>query len=131
MYQRIPNRILLVDDDIDLLMILERRLIREGYNVEAAASLPEAEEVIHSFRPHLVLLDINVNGEDGRQLCYKIKMQPEGKPKVIIMSGYDYSTNRAMLFGADELLPKPFHLEYMLHRVETYFNEEIKQQTGK
>lgn len=110
------KRLLIIDDDIDLLMLLERRLLKEGYKVEAAASLPEAEEVINSFKPHLVLLDINVNGEDGRQLCWKLKKETGNKAvKVIIISGYDYSAGRAVLFGADDLLPKPLHFDYLLN----------------
>ena len=40
--KRNPNRILIIDDDIDLLMLLERRLVQEGYDIETEASLPEA-----------------------------------------------------------------------------------------
>lgn len=113
------KRLLIIDDDIDLLMLLERRLLKEGYKVEAAASLPEAEEVINSFKPHLVLLDINVNGEDGRQLCWKLKKETGNKAvKVIIISGYDYSAGRAVLFGADDLLPKPLHIDYLLNCIK-------------
>jgi DNA-binding response OmpR family regulator len=113
------KRLLIIDDDIDLLMLLERRLIKEGYIVEAAASLPEAEEVINSFKPHLVLLDINVNGEDGRQLCWKLKKETGNRAvKVIIISGYDYSAGRAILFGADDLLPKPLHFDYLLNCID-------------
>jgi DNA-binding response OmpR family regulator len=54
------KRILVIDDDIDLLMLLERCLQKQGYYVETAASLPEAEEIISDFIPDLVLLDINV-----------------------------------------------------------------------
>jgi DNA-binding response OmpR family regulator len=117
-YKGFPNRVLIIDDDIDLLMLLERRLEREGYCVETAASLPEAEEVINSFAPHLILLDINVKGEDGRKLCWKLKMAKANPAlKVVIMSGYDYSTGRAVLFGADDLVPKPLNVDYLLHRV--------------
>jgi DNA-binding response OmpR family regulator len=120
LYKEIPNRILVIDDDVDLLMLLERRLEREGYHVETAASLPEAEEILSSFKPHLVLLDINVKGEDGRKLCWKLKMAENNSVKVIIMSGYDYSRGRAALFGADDLLPKPLNIEYLLHCLSLY-----------
>ena len=104
LFGRLPKRILIIDDDIDLLMLLERCLDKEGYAVETAASLAEAEEVLPQFLPHLVLLDINVNGEDGRKLCWKLKnANEESAVKVIIFSGYDYSSGRAMLFGADDL----------------------------
>ena len=119
-----PKRILIIDDDIDLLMLLERSLVKEGYSVEAAASLPEAEEVIYAFQPHLVLLDINVNGEDGRQLCWKLKKQMGEKAiKVIIISGYDYSAGRAVLFGADDLLAKPFQFDYLSNCIKVQLGD--------
>ena len=118
------KRILIIDDDIDLLMLLERRLAKEGYWVEAAASLLEGEEVIASFKPHLILLDINVNGEDGRQLCWKLKKQMGDRAvKVIIISGYDYSAGRAVLFGADDLLPKPFQFDYLSTCIKAQLGE--------
>ena len=122
--ERHPKRILIIDDDIDLLMLLERGLVKEGYRVEAAASLPEGEEVIASFQPDLILLDINVNGEDGRQLCWKLKKQAgENTVKVIIISGYDYSAGRAVLFGADDLLAKPFQFDYLSTCIKTQLGE--------
>jgi DNA-binding response OmpR family regulator len=126
-YGKLPKRILIIDDDIDLLMLLERLLDKQGYAIETAASLAEAEEILPFFLPHLVLLDINVNGEDGRQLCWKLKNTSVEPPiKVIIMSGYDYSTGRAVLFGADDLLPKPLHTDYLLHRVETFLDMHLQ-----
>jgi DNA-binding response OmpR family regulator len=115
-YLTMPNRILIVDDDVDLLMLLERRLQKEGYEVETAASLPEAEEMLEQFLPHLVLLDINVNGEDGRKLSWQLKVQST-PVKVILMSGYDISRSRAVLFGADDMLVKPLYFEYVLQRI--------------
>lgn len=122
MNDRIPSpRVLVIDDDIDLLMLLERILQKQHYSVETAVSLTEAEELIPEFEPQLVLLDININGEDGRQLCWKLKNNPETADiKVIIMSGYDYNTGRAVIFGADALLPKPLHIPYLLSQVEVH-----------
>ncbi len=115
------KRILIIDDDIDLLMLLERRLQKEGYEIETAVSLPEAEDILPAFSPHLVLLDINVNGEDGRQLCWKLKNNVESKDvKVMIISGHDFSTERAILFGADDLLPKPLVTEYLLLQIDMH-----------
>jgi DNA-binding response OmpR family regulator len=121
-------RIFLVDDDVDLLMLLERRLTQAGYAVETAASLGEAEEYRHSFRPHLYLIDINVKGEDGRALCWKIKML-EGKPgvKVLLMTGYDWHSGRAALFGADEVLAKPLQTEYLLMRLQFHLGRSASE----
>ena len=124
---RRPSRILIVDDDIDLLMLLERRLLKEGYDIETAASLSEAEEILPYFTPQLVLLDINVKGEDGRKLCWKLKKTERAKPlTVLIMSGYDHSTGRAVLFGADGLLPKPLNTEFLLHQVAFHLKQGAK-----
>ncbi|TCJ13132.1 response regulator [Flaviaesturariibacter flavus] len=119
MLPTLPYRVFLVDDDIDLLMLLERRLQAAGYAVETAASIAEAEELRHAFRPHLYLVDININGEDGRTLCWKIKMQ-EGDAgiKVLLITGYDCHRGRAALFGADEVLAKPVPTDYLLMRLQ-------------
>ncbi len=117
----LQKRVLIIDDDVDLLMLLERRLLKEGYDIETAASLPQAEEIIESFTPHLVLLDINVNGQDGRRLCWKLKKTDDHhNVKVMMMSGYDYNAGRAALFGADEMLSKPLHTDYLLHRMDAH-----------
>jgi DNA-binding response OmpR family regulator len=120
------KRILIVDDDVDLLMLLERKLQQEGYEIETAISLPEAEELIVYFDPHLVLLDINLKGEDGRQLCWKIKHKPIYRiAKVLIISGFDYNFSRAALFGADGVLPKPFHMDFLLNSVSNLTSDSI------
>ena len=126
MKEEVSKRILVVDDDIDLLMLLERRLKQQGYEAETAASLSEAEELIVYFDPHLVLLDINIRGEDGRQLCWKLKHQPVYRiPKVLIISGFDYSASRAALFGADDILPKPFNTDFLLNRVNDLTSDVV------
>lgn len=126
MKKEVPKRILIVDDDIDLLMLLERRLKQEGYETETAISLAEAEEMIVYFDPHLVLLDINIRGEDGRQLCWKIKHQPVYRiARVLIISGFDYNPARAAIFGADDILPKPFNVEFLLSRISDLIAEPV------
>src|SRR6476620_7851744 len=121
----IAKKILVVDDDVDLLMLLERLLNKEGFTVETATTLAEAEDINAYFDPHLVLLDINVKGQDGRKLCWQFKNSGTGV-KVIIMSGYDFSVGRAVLFGADDLVPKPFNTEYLRHRIDSLLiNTEV------
>lgn len=118
-------RVLVVDDDIDLLMLMERKLQQCGYVVESAVSLAEAEYVTSVFKPHLVLLDINVSGDDGRQLCWKIKHTAETKKtKVILMSALYYPTSRVMLFGADDFIAKPYPPEFVQQRLATLLQQQ-------
>jgi len=100
--------------------LLERKLQKSGYIIESAASMPEAEYVLSLFKPHLVILDINVAGDDGRQLCWKIKNTGNNRDaKVILMSGYNYTINRHLLFGAEDYVAKPFQSEYLMQKMET------------
>jgi CheY-like chemotaxis protein len=115
-------RVLVVDDDIDLLMLMERKLQQHGYLVESAVSLAEAEYVSAIFRPDLVLLDINVAGEDGRQLCWKMKHKGDRQnAKVVLMSGTHYPTSKVLYFGADGFIAKPFQTEFVEQKISSLF----------
>jgi DNA-binding response OmpR family regulator len=117
-------RVLVIDDDIDLLMLMERKLQQQGYKVESAVSLAEAEYVLPLFKPQLVLIDINVAGEDGRQLCWKIKHGADAATtKVILMSALYYPTTRTLLFGADDFVAKPFATEFLLQKMNHQLHE--------
>lgn len=121
----VAPRIVVIDDDIDLLMLMERKLQQHGYKVESAVSLAEAEYVLDLFKPNLVLIDINVGGEDGRQLCWKIKHGPNAATmKVILMSALYYPTTRTLLFGADDFVAKPFDTEFLVQKIENQLQEE-------
>ncbi|GAB4093648.1 response regulator [Flaviaesturariibacter terrae] len=123
-----PFRLFIIDDDVDLLMLLERRLSAAGYLVETAASLTEAEERRHEFAPHLYLVDINLSGDDGRQLCWKIKMVEGARGvKVLLHTGYDCHSGRAALFGADEVLAKPVPVEYLLMRIQYHLGKAASE----
>lgn len=122
--KHITKRILLVDDDIDLLMLLERKLQKNGYIIESAASLPEAEYVLSLFKPDLIVLDINVAGDDGRQLSWKIKNTGNNRSaKIVLMSGFNYTINQTLLFGADDYVAKPFQSEYLMQKMEDLLNK--------
>lgn len=119
--RNLKKSILIIDDDLDLLMLLERKLQMEGYEVETAASLPEGEILFARYKPDVVLLDINLHGEDGRQLCWKIKKHQNKPAKVIVMSGYECDTGLAILFGADDFLQKPLNTEFLLYKLNDIF----------
>jgi DNA-binding response OmpR family regulator len=124
----VAPRVLVIDDDIDLLMLMERKLQQQGYNVESAVSLAEGEYLLNQFRPHLVLIDINVAGEDGRQLCWKIKHSDGfATTKVILMSALFYPTTRTLLFGADDFVAKPFDTEFLVQKMACQLQEEEPQ----
>jgi CheY-like chemotaxis protein len=123
-----PPKVLVIDDDVDLLMLLERKLAREGYWPESAASINEGREIIRNWKPDLILLDINVNGEDGRKLSWEIKSDPAfARTTIVLISGFDPSYRRAALFQADAVLAKPLDTTQLLHTLSYYLKPAIKK----
>ena len=111
-------KILLIDDNEDLLLITQIILKGQGYEIFLARTLEEAERKIKIHQPTLLLLDVCVGDEDGRQFCHKIKASPEwSQIRIILMSGDDCAENRLDI--ADDFLSKPFDFNELLTKVNT------------
>lgn len=113
------KRILIVDDDVDLLASLKSFLTRKGYEVTTTTSCDNGLQILFSASPHLVLLDINVGDEDGREMCRKIKGNAESQHiPVILISANHQQLERYQDYGANEFLPKPFDSLKLLQTIE-------------
>jgi DNA-binding response OmpR family regulator len=112
-------RILVVDDDRDLLQITAEMLQANGLEVETASSSEEAFEKISNFRPQVILLDVFLSGVDGLETCRQIKQQPEnGDIAVMIFSGFRRSVESRMHdYGADDFIAKPFEMNELISKV--------------
>ena len=111
------DKILLVDDNDDLLMITQIILKGQGYETVLARSIEEAERKLRIHQPGLVLLDVCLGEEDGRLFCYQIKSVTGSEPpRVILMSGDDCLEFRDI--EADDFLSKPFDFNELLAKVE-------------
>lgn len=105
------KRILIVDDDTDLLVALKSFLKRKGYDVAASTTCENGYLLVTSFKPDIILLDINIGSEDGREMCKRIKSQAEYQHIPIAF----ISANREALMtfrdvNANAYLEKPFEL---------------------
>jgi DNA-binding response OmpR family regulator len=110
------DKILLVDDNEDLLMITRIILKGQGYNTILATTTEEATRKIKIHQPTLVLLDVCICNEDGRDFCCHLKNDPETcNLRVILMSGYDAGCGHDI---ADDFLPKPFNYDELIAKVE-------------
>jgi len=112
------HRVLLVDDDPALLMVLARAFTRAGYATKTAENGRKALELVAAYHPHLVVTDIVMPEMEGIGAIIAIKQMAD-PPKVIAMSGTGPVGRRNYLkwakhLGADEVLSKPFRLEEML-----------------
>ena len=110
------EKILLVDDNQDLLMIARIILKGQGYNAFLAASLEEAQRKIRIHQPSLVLLDVCLTDGDGRDFCAQLKSEQDTNGiRVILMSGHEESAGECL--QADGFLQKPFDYNELLEKV--------------
>ena len=103
------NRILVIDDDHDIINLLKRFLTKHGYEVETAFTGAEGEKLTDTFKPHLVMCDYRLDDMEGTVLLSKIKEKNPDIP-VIIITGYsDLRTAvKVVRMGAFDYITKPF-----------------------
>jgi len=113
------KKILLIDDDPDVITVLQLLLKKKGYQVATASGEEEAYKQVEFFMPHLIVLDVLLSGVDGRTICKKLKNTDSSKHIPIIMfSAHPGAQKNMKDFGADDFLPKPFEINKILERIE-------------
>lgn len=115
------RKILVIDDDPDVLAVLQLLLKKKGYDVATAFKEDDVYKQIETFKPNLIVLDVLLSGVDGRQICKKIKHTAGWeKIPVIMFSAHPGAQKNMADFGADDFLPKPFQSEKLLERIEMH-----------
>ncbi|MBN8550049.1 MAG: response regulator transcription factor [Deltaproteobacteria bacterium] len=111
--------LLLVEDDESLGATLVERLERETYNVSWAHSLAQARELLQGTRVDLAILDIGLPDGSGFDLAKEIRAR--SRTPVVFLTAQNSAENRLEGYeiGADEFIPKPFHLKELLLRVQS------------
>jgi DNA-binding response OmpR family regulator len=105
------KRVLIADDEPNIVASLEFLMEQAGYEVKVAASGQEALELVASFRPDLVLLDVMMPGKNGYEVCQSLKSDPATRAvKVVMLSakGRDVEVAKGLELGADAYVTKPF-----------------------
>jgi response regulator RpfG family c-di-GMP phosphodiesterase len=104
-----PPRILIVDDDAGLRMLLRTTLTADEFEVAEAEDAQRASELARFWRPKVVVLDVAMPGIDGLSFCSELKQRPAlHGPAVVLLTGTDLPEEDAIRAGADALLRKPF-----------------------
>ena len=114
-------RILLVDDEPDILEFVGYNLTREGFEVSTASNGVEAIEVAQNFLPHLVLLDVMMPEMDGMETCQKMREIPSLARTIIVFlsaRGEDESQIQGFDLGADDYITKPIHPKLLVSRLK-------------
>ena len=110
-------KILIVDDDPDLLALVGFALSQSGFVVVKATNVPTALKVFAEEAPDLAILDINLPGGSGFDVCEEIRKQSRIPVMMLTARGEEEDLVRALDLGADDYLTKPFSPRTLLARV--------------
>src|SRR6187200_1856789 len=114
-------RILIVEDEEPLTMLLRYNLEAEGYEVETSGRGDEADTRLKESTPDLIVLDWMLPGLSGIELCRRLRARPETRQLPIIMltaRGEESEKVRGLATGADDYIVKPFSVPELLARVK-------------
>ena len=115
-------KILLVDDEPDILEILSYNLSAEGYSISTASNGLEAVKKAKKQQPHLIIMDVMMPEMDGIEACEKIRNLPELKDTVITFltaRGEDYSQVAGFEAGADDYITKPIKPKVLVSKIKS------------
>jgi two-component system, OmpR family, alkaline phosphatase synthesis response regulator PhoP len=124
-------KVLVVDDEPDIVEILSYNLKKEGYEVETAEDGIKALKVANRFHPDVILLDIMMPNQDGVETCRQIREIPELKNAFIIFltaRSEEYSEVAAFDVGADDYITKPIKPRALMSRIAALFRRESKKE---
>lgn len=114
-------RILIVDDEPNLVLALELLMKREGHDIRAVGDGEAAVEAAKTFRPDLVLLDVMMPKMDGYEVCQRLRADPALKDVAIVMltaKGREVEREKGMALGADLYITKPFSTKDVVRKVK-------------
>ncbi len=116
-----PQKILIVDDEPNIVIPLQFLMEQNGYDVKVASAGEEAVDIIPKYKADLILLDIMLPGPDGFEICQIIRENPElQNTKIILLTamGRDVDMTKGLALGADAYVTKPFSNSEIVAKVK-------------
>ena len=116
------RKILIADDEQNILISLEFLMKREGYEVIVAQDGEEAVHKIRSERPDLVLLDVMMPRKSGFEVCQEVKADAElARVRILMLTakGRDTEVAKGLALGADAYMTKPFSTRELVDKVRS------------
>jgi CheY-like chemotaxis protein len=122
--ENLMTKILIIDDDPDVRIVMDSLMKRQGYEVATASRKEEAMDKLQEFRPSVILLDVLLSGADGREICQEIKADKETKNiPVIMFSAHPGAAENISSYGADDFITKPINTEMLLQKLDKALKE--------
>jgi two-component system alkaline phosphatase synthesis response regulator PhoP len=128
------ERILIVDDEEDVLELVRYHLDKNGYKVDTAASGEEAISEARKKSPDLIILDLMLPGIDGLEVCKKLKSDLKTEPIPIIMltaKGEESDIVTGLELGAEDYLTKPFSPKVLIARIRRILHRSVSRDLDK
>jgi DNA-binding response OmpR family regulator len=120
------EKILILDDDIDILEILTLILTDSGYEILGLSDGEKIFEEIKNFEPNLILMDVMLGNMDGLSICKAIKEKSQYKdlPVILISATHDMNEFLDLQGSPNDYLEKPFDIDVLLSKVEKHLKFE-------
>ena len=116
-------KVLIIDDDPDVRTVMNVLMKKQGYEVQTASGREDALSKLDHFYPSIILLDVLLNGADGRELCREIKSASERKDiPVIMFSAHPAASENIHSYGADDFISKPINTDTLLEKLQKFLN---------
>jgi len=126
-------KILLVDDEEDILEILKYNLKKENYEIETARDGKEAIDKAHSFKPDLIVLDIMMPDMDGIEVCTRLREDSDFDETLIAFltaKNESFTQVAALENGGDDYITKPIKPNVFKSRIKALLRRHIKNRSG-
>jgi two-component system phosphate regulon response regulator PhoB len=127
------EKILIIEDEEDILAMVHFNLVRAGFRVECAMCGEEGFQKARDHQPDLILLDLMLPGIDGLEVCRRLRKSPDTKSCPVIMltaKGEESDIVQGLELGADDYLPKPFSPQVLLARIRAILRRNARTATA-
>ncbi len=115
------HKILIVDDDIDILMLVKMSLTMNNFQVDAVSKWEDIDTRIIAFAPELILLDISLEGADGRVICKNLKAAPQTSHLPVILFSANTELGKTFRnYDAQDFVEKPYQLAHLLQTIRQH-----------
>ena len=120
------KKVLIADDEPNIVTSLEFLLEHNGYDVRVARDGQEVLDQLPDYRPDLILLDVMMPVRNGFEICQTIRADPEWRDMKIVMltaKGRDIEATKGLALGADAYVTKPFSTKDLVERVKELLDD--------
>jgi two-component system, OmpR family, phosphate regulon response regulator PhoB len=118
------KKILVVDDDVDILFVIEHLLRLKGFDVRTHPTGLGIPNIVIQYAPDLILLDVMLPGKKGTEVCKELKIINPHIP-IILFSANAEQGKAFEIYKADDFVSKPFAVENLINSIKFHVNKLV------